>query len=107
MRGLPATFWYLWTGILINRAGAFAVLFLSLYLTGPRHLTPAAAGAIVGTFGIGGAVGTLLGGVLADRWGRRRTMLLGFGGGGVAMLALGFVPVLPLIAALTALVGMF
>lgn len=107
MRGLPSTFWYLWVGILVNRAGAFAVLFLSLYLTGPRHLTPAAAGVVVGTFGVGGAVGTLLGGVLADRWGRRRTMLLGFGGGGCAMLALGFVPVLPVIAVLTAVVGTF
>jgi MFS family permease len=107
MRGLPATFWYLWAGILVNRVGGFAVMFLSLYLTGPRHLTPAVAGAVVGTFGIGGAAGTLLGGVLADRWGRRRTMLLGFGAGGAAMLALGFVPVLPLIAVLTALVGVF
>jgi MFS family permease len=105
VRGLPSTFWYLWAGILVNRAGAFAVLFLSLYLTGPRHLTPAAAGAVVGAYGVGGAVGTLLGGVLADRWGRRRTMLLGFGGGGLTMLALGFVPVLAVIAVLTALVG--
>ncbi len=105
--GLPATFWYLWVAILVNRAGSFAVLFLSLYLTGPRHLSPAAAGAVVGTFGVGGAAGTLLGGVLADRWGRRRTMLLGFGGGGLAMLALGLVPQVPVIAALTALVGTF
>jgi MFS family permease len=34
-------------------------------------------------------------------------MLLGFGAGGVTMLALGFVPVLPLITVLTALVGVF
>ena len=105
--GLPKTFWYLWTGILINRAGAFAILFLSLYLTGPRHLTPAAAGVVVGGFGVGGAAGTLLGGVLADRWGRRRTLLLGYAGAGILMYVLGLATALPLIAALTGLVGAF
>src|SRR5256885_15185492 len=89
MRGLPATFWYLWTGILINRAGAFAILFLSLYLTGPRHVTPAVAGVVVGGVGVGGAAGTLLGGGLADRWGRRRTLLLGYAGAGILVYALG------------------
>jgi MFS family permease len=73
--GLPATYWYLWTGILINRVGGFAVLFLSLYLTARRGASPAVAGLIVGTYGIGGVIGTLAGGVLTDRWGRRRTLL--------------------------------
>ncbi len=42
--GLPATFWYLWSGLLINRAGAFALLFLSLYLTAARGAPPSLAG---------------------------------------------------------------
>ncbi|MEV6852126.1 MFS transporter, partial [Actinoplanes sp. NPDC051411] len=65
--GLPATYWYLWTGILINRVGGFAVLFLSLYLTTRRGASPAVAGLIVGTYGIGGVIGTLAGG---GGWGR-------------------------------------
>jgi MFS family permease len=73
--GLPATYWYLWTGILINRVGGFAVLFLSLYLTARRGASPAVAGLIVGAYGLGGVLGTLAGGVLTDRWGRRRTLL--------------------------------
>ncbi|PWU45856.1 MFS transporter, partial [Micromonospora globispora] len=60
--GLPATFWYLWSGLLINRAGAFAMLFLSLYLTDARGASEALAGAVVGAYGAGGAVGVLLGG---------------------------------------------
>ncbi|NMO50218.1 MFS transporter [Actinoplanes sp. TBRC 11911] len=72
---MPATYWYLWTGILINRVGGFAVLFLSLYLTAQRGASTAMAGLIVGTYGIGGILGTLLGGVLSDRWGRRNTLL--------------------------------
>jgi MFS family permease len=73
--GLPAAYWYLWGGLLINRVGGFAVLFLSLYLTARRGASPAVAGLIVGTYGIGGVIGTLAGGVLTDRWGRRRTLL--------------------------------
>ncbi len=51
--GLPATYWYLWAGLLINRVGGFAVLFLSLYLTARRGASPALAGVIVGAYGIG------------------------------------------------------
>jgi MFS family permease len=103
--GLPRTYWYLWSGILVTKVGGFAVLFLSLYLTGPRHLTPALAGAVIGGYGVGGAAGTLLGGVLADRWGRRRTLLLAHLAGAGVLLALGLVPLIPVIAVLTALVG--
>ena len=73
--GLPATYWYLWTGLLINRVGGFAVLFLSLYLTAQRGASTAVAGLVVGTYGLGGVLGTLLGGLLTDRRGRRPTLL--------------------------------
>jgi MFS family permease len=105
--GLPGAYWYLWTGILVNRAGGFAVLFLSLYLTGPRQLSPALAGATVGGYGIGSAAGTLLGGALADRWGRRRTLLLAHLAGAACLACLAFVHPVPVIAALIALVGVF
>ena len=36
--GLPRLYWYLWTGMLINRVGGFVALVLSLYLTSDRHL---------------------------------------------------------------------
>lgn len=73
--GLPATFWYLWCGTLVNRAGAFVVIFLALYLTAARGFSASYAGLVIGLFGAGGAVGVLVGGVLADRWGRRATLL--------------------------------
>lgn len=103
--GLSRTFWVIVAGILINRAGGFAVLFLSLYLTGPRHLSPAVAGVVVGGYGIGAAAGTLLGGLLADGWGRRRTLLLAHFGGAALLAALALAGSLPLIAGCVVLVG--
>ncbi|MEU4472260.1 MFS transporter [Micromonospora sp. NPDC023888] len=103
--GLPATFWYLWAGLLINRAGAFAMLFLSLYLTDVRGASIGLAGTVVGAYGAGGAAGVLLGGVLADRWGRRATLLAAHLSTVVLMVALAFSKPLLLIAVLSALVG--
>ncbi|MGK5679412.1 MFS transporter [Actinoplanes sp. URMC 104] len=103
--GLSATYWYLWTGLLINRVGGFAVLFLSLYLTSQRGAGAALAGLIVGTYGIGGLAGTLAGGVLTDRWGRRRTLLVSHFATVAALVALAFSTDLALIAVLCALLG--
>ncbi|MEU5906505.1 MFS transporter [Micromonospora sp. NPDC047467] len=103
--GLPATFWYLWAGLLINRAGAFAMLFLPLYLTDARGASESLAGTVVGAYGAGGAAGVLLGGVLADRWGRRATLLAAHLATAALMVALAFSRPLLLIAVLSALVG--
>jgi predicted MFS family arabinose efflux permease len=88
--GLPRTFWILWTGMLVNRVGAVVITFLAVYLTSERGFPAARAGLVVGVYGIGGAAGTAAGGVLADRWGRRATMLLGQFGQVAATVALGF-----------------
>ncbi|GII59874.1 MFS transporter [Planotetraspora thailandica] len=73
--GLPRQFWWLWTSTLVNRLGGFVVTFLALYLTVQRGYSPSYAGLVAALFGLGGAGGAVLGGVLADRVGRRRTLL--------------------------------
>lgn len=73
--GLPRTFWYLWTGTLINRVGGFVVIFLTIYLTTVRDFSPSQAGLIMGLWAGGSAIGTIVGGVAADRLGRKVTML--------------------------------
>jgi MFS family permease len=99
------TYWYLWSGLLINRAGAFAMLFLSLYLTDVRAASNAVAGLVVGAYGIGGAAGVLLGGVLADSWGRRATLLWSHATAATLMVAMAFAGNLATIAVLAALIG--
>jgi MFS family permease len=73
-RGLPRTFWALWTGTLVNRLGTFLEPFLALYLTGARDLSVARAGTIVALVGAGSVISQPLGGHLADRVGRRPTL---------------------------------
>lgn len=104
--GLPAAYWYLWAGLLINRLGGFAVLFLSLYLTAQRGTGPALTGVIVGTYGIGGVLGTLLGGVLTDRRGRRFTLFWSHLACAAVLAGLALSTQLAVIAALCTLLGL-
>jgi MFS family permease len=105
--GLPRQFWFLWTGTLINRLGAFVVIYLAIYLTQALHFTQSQAGLVLGAYGVGGAVGTMTGGVLADRWGRRPTLLTAQFGAAALMLALGFAEGFWQLAAGALLLGLF
>ncbi|NUR73875.1 MAG: MFS transporter [Hamadaea sp.] len=101
--GLPATFWYLWLGTLINRLGAVAVLFLEIHMVSGYGFSATLAGLVLGLYGGGMALGSIAGGVLADRWGRRPTLLLANIAGVVTALALG-ITLTPWFVALIALV---
>ena len=70
---------------LINRLGAFVAPFLALYLGQTRALDAGRVGTIVALFGAGAVVGGPVGGMLADRIGRRTTIVLGMGSGALAM----------------------
>lgn len=87
--GLPRSFWYLWSGTLLNRMGAFVAPFMALYLTGERGFSVSRAGLVLTLFGLGSALSQPLGGALADQIGRRRTMVAGLSSAAVALLLLG------------------
>jgi MFS family permease len=87
--GLPRPFWFLWSGLLVTRAGNFVLPFLALYLTEALHLPLRQAGLAIGLYGAGGALAGALGGYLADHIGRRATMLVALVGGGLSMIGLG------------------
>ncbi|HSS01047.1 MAG TPA: MFS transporter, partial [Kofleriaceae bacterium] len=83
-------FWVLFWGTLVNRAASFVVVFLALHLTQDLGLSKATAGWIVGSWGVGSWIASPIAGVLADRIGRRITMLVGLGFGGLSVLAIAF-----------------
>jgi len=90
-RGLPRPFWVLFAGTLVNRVGGFVLVFLAIYLTEVRGLTTTQAGAVISAYGLGAIAGGPLGGALADRIGRRPTLVGSLIAGGASMLVLGLV----------------
>jgi MFS family permease len=104
-RGLPPSYWFLWAGQLINRAGSFVLPMLTVYLTRVRGLSLVDAGPISSLYGLGSLVGTTLGGELADRVGRRATLLTSLVTGAGAMLLVSAAPTTAWLAAATLLLG--
>jgi MFS family permease len=75
LRGLPRPAWVLFGGTFINRFGTFVMPFLAIYMTREGY-TPTQAGMAVSSYGAGHIVASFLGGLLADRIGRRHTIAL-------------------------------
>jgi MFS family permease len=105
--GLPRTYWLLWVGTLINRLGGFVVPFLTLYLTVERRIPVSEAALMVSLFGAGSFAAQLVGGEIADRFGRRPVLLLSFLIAPANMVLLGLARAVPFIAVLTLSQGFF
>lgn len=87
---LPGAFWWIWLGILVNRMGGFVLPFLAFYVTGPLHRSAALAGAVTALFGVGAATSSVIGGVLADRVGRKPTLVGSLFANAATIVALGY-----------------
>lgn len=103
--GLPAPFWWLWLGVLVNRAGTFIEPFFILYLTGPRHVSVQTTGLILVGWGFGSLLSQPIGGYLTDRFGRRWTLGASLAATAVVLVALGAARPLWLIAVLAFALG--
>ncbi|MEJ3658014.1 MFS transporter [Actinomycetes bacterium KLBMP 9759] len=102
----PSVVWALTATQFVSRAGGLARSFLVLYLTQEQGLSPTMAGVVMAAVGVGDIGSQLLGGWLGDRIGRRHTMLAGFLGSAVALVALGSADSMPTIVAAAAGVGL-
>src|SRR6187431_2461907 len=87
LRSLPRAAWVLFVGTFINRFGGFVVPFLTLYVTRQGY-SVAAAGLAVSAYGVGNLCASFLGGHLADRLGRRDTIVLSMFGAAATMMLL-------------------
>ena len=79
-------------GTLVNKLGTFVVPYLTLVLLRDFHMAEREAGYLIFAYGAGSLVSILTGGVLTDRLGRRRTLLLSLIGSGVLALVMGLLP---------------
>lgn len=103
---LPRAFRYLFFAVLVNRLGGFVVPFLALYLTDARGLGATTVGGIAAAYGAGAILSQLLGGVLADRIGRRAAIVTGFLASAASITTLSFARDVPFLAFATFLVGL-
>ncbi|MEV6011838.1 MFS transporter [Streptomyces sp. NPDC051976] len=90
-RGLPPTVWTLFAGTIINRLGYLVTPFLVFFLAA-RGVTGTQTSWVLGALGAGNLIGPAVGGVLADRIGRRSTMLIGLLGAAAAQGGLFLAP---------------
>jgi len=105
LRALPRAAWILFAGTFLNKFGTFVLPFLTLYLTG-RGFSLAAVGLAIGAYGAGNLCASILGGFLADRIGRRKTIAFSMFSSAASMLALSQARALPALLALTWLTGL-
>lgn len=89
----------------MNKSGGFVVPFMALYITRERHESEGVAGAVMSLYGAGSILAGFVGGTLADRLGRRATMLLSLFGGAASILLVGLASSLPQICVATFAMG--
>ncbi|MFI0987961.1 MDR family MFS transporter [Streptomyces exfoliatus] len=90
-RDLPPVVWTIFAGTIVNRLGYLVTPFLVFFLAS-RGVTGADTSYVLGALGAGNLLGPAVGGVLADRLGRRPTMLIGLVGASAAQGALFLAP---------------
>ncbi len=85
---LPRHVHLLCFGALVNRAGSFVLIFLTIYLSAELGFSIGFATTCIGVFGLGAIVAAVLGGHLADRLGRQPVLLVATFGAAATLLAM-------------------
>ena len=101
---MPRTVWVLFGGAFVNRLGTFVLPFITLYLTSRGYSVPQ-AGLGLAAYGLGAIGAQGIGGLMADRIGRRNTIALSSFGGAALTLSLVWVSGLWDIVGVVALLG--
>lgn len=85
-RDLPTGVHLLCIGMFVNRAGSFVIPFLALYLSKALGFSTQYSTVVIGAYGVGSLVASLIGGVLADRVGRKPVMLFALTAGAAVLV---------------------
>jgi MFS family permease len=88
----PSQFWVLVGASFVDRVGATLFFpFFTLYVTDKFNVGMTQAGMLLGFFNLSGMVGNVIGGALADRFGRKAIVLFGLIVSALSALTMGFV----------------
>ena len=105
LKSLPRAAWILFVGTFVNKFGTFVMPFLALYLTKVGY-TKGQAGIVLAAYGVGHFGAAAIGGYLADRIGRRKTITLSMLLAAVFMMALPFASSLVSLSIVSFLAGL-
>ncbi len=103
----PGKFWLVVLVSFIDRIGGTLLFpFFSLYITQKFGIGMTQAGIILGILSAFGLVGSMVGGALTDRFGRRRLILFGLIFSAISTLTLGLVSTLAILYPLIVVIGL-
>ncbi|MFG2895256.1 MFS transporter [Streptomyces sp. NPDC048248] len=103
-RRWPPAIWVALGGSFLIRAAGFSYPFLAYHLAG-LHFSARLTGAVLATFGVGWLLGQILAGWLADRIGRRTTLVSAMVTAAATLALLAEVDSVPAVFAVSALAG--
>ncbi|HEY3310274.1 MAG TPA: MFS transporter [Anaerolineales bacterium] len=103
----PSKFWVVVLVSFIDRIGGTLLFpFFSLYITQKFNVGMTTAGIILGIFSVFGMIGSMLGGAITDKFGRRRVILFGLVSSALSTLLFGLVNQLVWLYPLSVVIGL-
>ncbi len=103
----PSKFWILVGASFIDGVGGTMIFpFFALYVTQKFNVGMTEAGILIAIFSVSGFVGSMLGGALTDKFGRRGMIMFGLVFSALSSLAMGFVSELSVFYSLAVVVGL-
>ena len=88
----PRTFWILISALFIDRVGGALIFpFLSLYITSKFNVGLAEVGALFAVNSLSSLFGNMVGGALADKFGRKTMLIIGLVFSALVSLGMGFI----------------
>ena len=106
-REFPLTFWILVITTYIDRIGGTLIFpFFALYVTQKFDVGMTQAGVLLGIFSVSGFLGSMMGGALTDKFGRRGMVLFGLVFSALSSLSMGVVDELSVFYLLAVVVGL-
>lgn len=105
LKALPGEYWILFSGTLVNRFGHFVIPFLAIYLR-QQGYDAKITSLTMGSYGAGALLSGIIGGYMADRFGRKNTMLFSCAGAATFMMLLSQAHTVPSLVIATFMTGL-